>query len=241
MRVCDGTEFRPITLDPLPQAGTLIADYQQQNADVATQKIWPNEVPGGEPLFLGSDAVRITPAPSPPGAEGITRAGGGAAGFSAPIAHGRLTLPARGFSIEIIFTGSDTLFSHGQNNLQFSMFTSPTLREHGRDTRYQPPVTAPDSTRPSHLVYVHDQNDVRHMFLNGRELNLETDASIWTGPYLGGSDLVALGNVFGGPGGGGVQLLHHRVRIHAVALTAAEVLLRCQASLSAPFNVQSCS
>lgn len=233
--VCDGAQFRVITLDP-PTPPAIIADYHQDDVTNGATS-WTNRVTGGEPLFLGTDVGRVTP--PAPGVVGIGRVGAAAAGFASPSGHGRLVLPERAFSIELVVTGSDTIFTHGQDDLQLSFFAQMTVREHGRDSRYRSPPTAPDSNRPSHIVYVHEANDARRVYVNGVEQTLETDSSQWNGPYLSNSSLVALGNSFGAAGAG-AALLHHRVRIHGVPLTAAEVLLRCQASLAAPLSVQSC-
>lgn len=235
LQVCDGAQFRAISLDA-PAPAAVIADYHQDDVNIGATS-WTNRVAGGAPLFLGTDVGRVLP--PAPGVAGIGRLNSAAAGFAAPSGHGRLTLPARGFSIELVVSGSDTVFSHGQNDLQISFFGQMTVREHGRDSRYQPPPTAPDSNRPSHIVYVHEANDTRRLYLNGSELTLETDSSRWNGPYLTDGTLMALGSTFGAAGAG-APVLHHRVRIHGVPLNAAEVLLRCQASLAAPLNVQSC-
>lgn len=218
LSVCDGVRFREVQLAPaaLP---ALVADYQVENVQGG---IWRNAV-GTDHLFLGSDVGVVNP--PAPGVQGVSRVGSGTgAGLGSPQGQRLLRLPSEGFSIEVLFTGSDTIVSHGER-LQVSLFASElVVREFGRETRFQMPV-APDTARPNHVVYVHENNNARRVYFNGQQLQRVQDATFWNGPYLGGEDVFGLGSRFGAAAGG---MVYHRVRLHGLALDANAARASCQ-------------
>jgi len=216
LSVCDGEGFRAIAL-AAPPPPALIADYLVNNVQGGT---WRNAV-GSDHLFLGSDVGVVTP--PAPGVQGVGRVGA-AAGLASPLGQRRLRLPERGFSIEVVFTGSDTIVSHG-DSLQISLFASEiVVRELGRETRFQT-SPSPDTARPNHLVYVHEEGDARRLYLNGRQLNRVVDTSFWSGPYLGDDDVFGLGSRFGAAAG---TLTFHRLRLHGVGLDGNAARSACQ-------------
>jgi hypothetical protein len=218
LSVCDGVTFRAVQLVPAALSA-LAADYRVANVQGGT---WRNAV-GDDHLFLGSDVGVVNP--PAPGVQGVGRVGGGTgAGFGSPQGQRLLRLPPQGFSIEVLFTGSDTIVSHG-DRLQMSLFASElVVREFGRETRFQMPV-APDTARPNHVVYVHENNNVRRVYFNGLQLQRVQDATFWNGPYLGGEDVFGLGNRFGGAAG---NMVYHRVRLHGLALDSTAARALCQ-------------
>ena len=217
LSVCDGDGFRAIEL-AAPPPPALLADYLVNNVQGGT---WRNAV-GSDHLFLGSDVGVVTlPAP---GGQGVGRVGAAPAGLASPLGQRRLRLPERGFSIEVLFTGSDTIVFHG-DQLQISLFASEiVVRKLGRETRFQT-SPSPDTARPNHLVYVHEDGDARRVYLNGRQLSRVVDTSFWSGPYLGDDAVFGLGSRFGAAAG---TLTFQRLRLYGVGLDSNAARSACQ-------------
>jgi hypothetical protein len=221
LRLCVDSTFRAVELvetETFPLAYQTLAPPGPPSPETSGQ--WPS-TSGGAAFFLGSDVGRVNLGgfhgfgrigtnESPPPA-----AGGGAIG------QRRLRLPESNFSIEVFFSGSEAIFSHGEG-LELRLQQSELIvREFGRETRYPIP---PLDTQPNQVVYVHTATNARLVYFNGREVLRGTDATFWSGPYLGDEAVFTLGNRFGGVNGG----TYHRITFSGIALTSGDIRSRCR-------------
>jgi hypothetical protein len=224
LRLCVDSTFRAVELVETETFPLVYLALPPENAPPGppspeTSGQWPS-TSGGAAFFLGSDVGRDNVG----GFDGFRRisaaAGGGAIG------QRRLRLPASNFSIEVFFSGSDTVFSHGEGLEVRLQASELSVREFGRETRYQ--IQNLDTTQPNQVVYVHTATNERQVFVNGRQLVRGNDATVWRGPYLGEEAVFTLGNRFGGVNSG----TYHQVTFLNRALTntgpTEEVRTRCK-------------
>ena len=190
LRLCVDSTFRAVELvetETFPLAYQAPAPVGQPSPETSGE--W-SSTSGGAAFFLGSDVGRDNVG----GFDGFRRisafAGGG------PIGQRRLRLPESNFSIEVFFSGSDTVFSHGDGLEMRFQVSDLIVREFGRETRYQ--NSNLQASQPNQVVYVHTATNDRQVFVNGREVLPGNDPTVWGGPYLGDEAVFTWGTALAG-------------------------------------------
>ena len=233
---CDGEDFRTIEVAPLPPP-ELVAQFTLASFLRVPSKTWPNLVPSGPEMFIGSKVVVGSLNNGTP--DGVIHSPAG----SSPLAHMILELPVRKFSIEIVANanGNGLLFTHAPDGLSFSAFgvcegCERVITESGVSVRFITPsvVASTDPTSIRHFLYVHDADDQRILYENGvKTLAAPNQVNApWPGPYLGGRGIFSLGGNATNVGFNPINnnVVFFEASVFNTALNAAEALSECQSA-----------
>ena len=233
---CDGEDFRTIEVAPSPPP-ELVAQFTLASFLRVPSKTWPNLVPSGPEMFIGSKVVVGSLNNGTP--DGVIHSPAG----SSPLAHMILELPVRKFSIEIVANanGNGLLFTHAPDGLSFSAFgvcegCERVITESGVSVRFITPsvVASTDPTSIRHFLYVHDADDQRILYENGvKTLAAPNQVNApWPGPYLGGRGIFSLGGNATNVGFNPINnnVVFFEASVFNTALNAAEALSECQSA-----------
>ena len=232
---CDGVAFRTIEVAPSPPPD-LVAQFTLASFLRVPSKTWPNLVPSGPEMFIGSRVVVGSLGNGTP--NGVINLNTSATS-SSPLAHMILELPLRNFSIEIVANGSGLLFTHAPDGLSFSAFgvcdgCERVITESGAPLRFiTPPGASTDLASIRHFLYVHDADDQRILYENGVKTLAPANPvpAPWQGPYLGGRGIFSLGGNATNVGFNPINnVVFFEASVFNTALNAAEALRECQSA-----------
>ena len=241
---CDGVAFRTIEVAPSPPPD-LVARFTLASFLRVPSKTWPNLVPSGPEMFIGSKVVVGSLGNGTP--DGVIHSPAG----SSPLAHMILELPVRKFSIEIVANanGNGLLFTHAPDGLSFSAFgvcegCERVITESGVSVRFITPsvVASTDPTSIRHFLYVHDADDQRILYENGlKTLAAPNQVNApWPGPYLGGRGIFSLGGNATNVGFNPINnnVVFFEASVFNTALSATEAKSECDsAAAESDFDV----